>query len=214
MPEPISKNDVPAIILCGGRSRRMGLDKSSLPFGRGTVLQRIETIFFQFAKRVTVVISHDAPKPNVGENTDIIRDENTDFGPLEGLRVGINHHARDSEFVFVGTCDAPLVIPDVYREMLNRLVQNEDCHATIPVIDKQLYPLTGVYRTSLVDTIGEMVANEELRVRDLFSRINFVAVGANELRTIDPDLNTIKNMNNQQEYRQMLASADETPGES
>ena len=33
-----------AIVLCGGRSRRMGRDKASLPFGTETLLERVVRI--------------------------------------------------------------------------------------------------------------------------------------------------------------------------
>jgi len=46
---------VTAIILCGGRSTRMGTNKSALPFGGETILARITRLVLEFAMYVIVV---------------------------------------------------------------------------------------------------------------------------------------------------------------
>ena len=44
-----------AIILCGGRSTRMGRDKSALPFGDETMLARVTRLAGSIAGQVLVV---------------------------------------------------------------------------------------------------------------------------------------------------------------
>ena len=198
----------PALILCGGRSQRMGSDKALLPLGSKTVLQRVVRNFSELSDSLVLVIGHQAETPpDNGGFTEVIRDEHPDFGPLEGLRVGLQH-LQQHDFVMVGTCDAPLVVADVYRSMVQRMVDS-NAEVALPMVDDQYYPLTAVYRTSVLGKVSRMVANQQLRVKDLLSQVQVCEVSSNDLRRVDPELQTLRNINTRAEYQQMLKDVEQ-----
>ncbi|MGI9517202.1 MAG: molybdenum cofactor guanylyltransferase [Pirellulaceae bacterium] len=195
---------IPAIILSGGRSRRMGRNKATLPLGQETVLQRVESVFASIADPLVLVIGRDSTAPGTRRARRVVRDEHADFGPLEGLRIGLESVRGDGAMAMVGTCDAPLVVPEVYTTMSRRLLHSSEHDAVMPLIEGQHHPLTAVYRVSVLPEIEEMVQRKQLRVRDLLKRINVLEMGADELRGVDPQLRTIRNINTPEEYQRML----------
>ena len=56
-----------AVILCGGRSTRMGRDKATLPFGDATLLERVVAILQPLVDEVTVVTDQHHCSRIVGE---------------------------------------------------------------------------------------------------------------------------------------------------
>src|SRR3954470_12815150 len=79
-----------AIILCGGKSSRMGRDKASLPFGSETMLQRVVRLIGEVVPAETTVVVASATQelPPLPPRIRIVRDEQAYRGPLAGLAVG------------------------------------------------------------------------------------------------------------------------------
>ncbi|MDH3214116.1 MAG: NTP transferase domain-containing protein, partial [Myxococcales bacterium] len=75
-----------AIVLCGGRSRRMARDKASLPFGEETLLERVVRIVSQVVDEVWVVAREGQ---EVAGAYRIARDPEEGLGPLAGLCAGL-----------------------------------------------------------------------------------------------------------------------------
>jgi len=216
---------VPALVLCGGRSRRMGQNKALLPFGNGnspdrtgsttqassdspTVLKRVHDTFRVLSNRLCLVIGFDAIAPPDYGFDFLVRDQQADLGPLEGLRAGFRQlvdvdSGANTTHVLVGTCDAPLVVPAVYQLMYQRS-QESAADLVLPMIGDQHYPLTAVYRAEVLEEIESMVAARELRVKDLLNRLKVVEVSETELRQHDPNLDTVRNINTPNEYQAML----------
>ncbi len=193
----------PGLILAGGRSRRMGRDKALLPLGSETVLQRVHKVFAGMCCRTVLVMGRASDwSPQVSFDR-VVRDQHADYGPLEGLRVGLQS-LSEYEMVLVGTCDAPLVVPQVYRAMVDRLERQDQWDAAVPVVRGQSYPLTAVYRTSVIERVSQMVDQQQLRVKDLLSSIQLRAISEAELRVLDPTLQTLRNINTQEEYASLL----------
>src|SRR5436190_1021277 len=78
-----------AIVLCGGRSSRMGMDKANLPFGAETLLERVVRICSEAVDRVVVVASPEQLLPPLPSTVRIVHDRESGRGPLEGLRTGL-----------------------------------------------------------------------------------------------------------------------------
>ena len=53
------------IVLCGGRSTRMGVPKATLPFGNETMLQRVVRLLHTVVSPVIVVAARDQVLPEL-----------------------------------------------------------------------------------------------------------------------------------------------------
>ncbi len=182
----------------------MGRNKAELPLDGTTVLQKVESAFAEIADGLILVIGQDAAVPETSRADRVFRDENLDFGPLEGLRIGLAAASTTAEMAMVGTCDAPLVVPQVYQLMQRQLQESPQHEAVMPLVEGRHHPLTAVYRVSALPVISGMVARQQLRVRDLLEQINVLEIAEAELCEIDPQLRTIRNINTREEYQRML----------
>src|SRR6202043_2693954 len=72
------------IVLCGGRSTRMGAPKASLPFGPETMLQRVVRLLGNVVAPIVVVAAREQILPELPDDAIITRDEREQRGPLEG----------------------------------------------------------------------------------------------------------------------------------
>src|SRR5258705_212022 len=76
------------IVLCGGKSTRMGASKALLPFGPETMLQRVVRLLETVVSPIVVVAAADQQLPDLPPDVIVSRDEREARGPLEGLRAG------------------------------------------------------------------------------------------------------------------------------
>lgn len=190
------------IVLCGGKSSRMGSSKALLPFGPETMLQRVVRLVGQVVHPLVVVAATDQPLPELPPDIILTRDEREARGPLEGLRAGLKALPRDSELAYVTSCDVPLLQPGFVRQMI-ALADGYD--VACMEIDGFAHPLSAVYRRTTLPVIEELLAADRLRPVFLFDRVRTRRVTTDEM-TADPELRTLQNLNTPEEYQRALAS--------
>lgn len=192
-----------AIVLCGGKSSRMGQDKASLPFGPELMLQRVVRIISQVIDLSAIVvvaapgqILPELPKPII-----VTRDERPNRGPLEGIAMGLRSMPSEVDAVYATSCDVPLMIPEFVRMMFERLSEYE---IAVPYDGQYHHPLAAVYRPRILDVIESLLASDRLRPRFLFDEVTTMQVPVEELRKVDPRLSTLMNLNHPEDYRAAL----------
>lgn len=184
---------VTGIVLCGGRSTRMGADKGSLPFGDETLLQRAVRVVGEVADEVIVVGRSDQGLAG-GLPARVILDPVEDLGPLAGLAAGLS--ASTTELNLVVACDMPLVRSSVLRRLIALC---EDADLCVAVVDGRASPLCGVYRSSVAVMAQELLDGGERRVMALLDRVQTKRVEAAMFRDLDPDLESFVSCNTPEE---------------
>src|SRR5262245_47023553 len=192
-----------AIVLCGGKSTRMGTSKALLPFGPETMLQRVVRLLAGVVSPIVVVGAVDQPLPALPADAIVTRDEQEGRGPLEGLRAGLKALPTDVEAAYVTSCDVPLLEPAFVREMFN-LATGFDI--AVMEIDGLPHPLSAVYRRSVLPDVEDLLAANRLRPVFLFDRVKTRRVRPNEIAS-DLELRTLRNLNTREDYEQALADA-------
>jgi molybdenum cofactor guanylyltransferase len=192
-----------AIVLCGGKSTRMGTSKALLPFGPETMLQRVVRLLGEVVSSIVVVAAVDQPLPTLPREIIITRDEHEGRGPLEGLRAGLKALPANIDAAYVTSCDVPLLEPAFVREMLD-LADGYD--VAVMEIDGFAHPLSAVYRRDVLRYVDELLANDRLRPAYLFDAVRTRRIGANQI-TKDPELRTLRNLNTREEYERALSDA-------
>jgi molybdenum cofactor guanylyltransferase len=199
---------VAGIVLAGGHSRRMGTPKATLPFGSELLLQRVVRLVSEAASPVIVVAATDQTLPPLPPEVIIARDKNPDRGPLEAVAAGLKalQSVRPKiEIAFITACDTPLLAAGFITGMAAFLDDQHD--AAVPVLDDVPQPLSGVFRTDIFPTVESLLIDNCLRLRDLLQRIRVRLVPAEALRDIDPELNSLRNLNTPDDYQAALAIA-------
>src|SRR5580700_7537309 len=109
------------IVLCGGRSTRMGVSKATLPFGPETMLQRVVRLLGTVVSPIVVVAAREQSLPELPDGVTITRDEREQRGPLEGLRAGLRALPQSVGIAYVTSCDVPLLVPSFVGRMIELL---------------------------------------------------------------------------------------------
>src|SRR6476660_5996097 len=130
------------IVLCGGKSTRMGTSKALLPFGPETMLQRVVRLLSGVVSPIVVVAAVDQELPPLPSDVIVTRDERESRGPLEGLRAGLKALPESVAAAYVTSCDVPLLVPGFVRQMLD-LARDHDI--AVMEIDGLTHPLSAVY---------------------------------------------------------------------
>lgn len=201
---------VGGIVLCGGRSTRMGRPKLSLPFGGEVLLQRVVRILDAVVQPVVVVAAPDQELPVLPVDVTVHRDHEEGRGPLAGMAVGLAALRSTSEAAYVTACDVPLLRPAFVQAIIDRLGDSE---LAIPRETSFLHPLAAVYRTRLVDRVNELLAADRLRPSYLVEQCDARIIDVEHLRPYDPDLDSLRNLNTPEEYAAACVAAGVPAGE-
>jgi molybdenum cofactor guanylyltransferase len=137
------------------------------------------------------------------------QDKDPDRGPLEGLAAGFRSLPADTEAVYATSCDVPLMVPDFVSLLFDQLGTAE---IAVPWDGQFHHPLSAVYRPRVLAVIEQLLASDQLRPRFLFDRLPTAEVPVDRLRTVDPQLQTLMNLNHPEDYAAALIQAGFPPG--
>jgi molybdopterin-guanine dinucleotide biosynthesis protein A len=184
------------LILAGGRSRRMGRDKAGLPVGDGTL---IEHLVRRLAPVVEETIVAGGPLPMALDGVRRIEDRYQGMGPLAGIHAGLVEASH--RLVWVVACDLPDVEPALGTFLCDLAVGVD---AVVPRVGVEPEGVCAVYQRSLASRIETFLQAGRRRVQDLLARIEVRYVTAAELRQVDPELRSFRNLNTPADYEAWL----------
>jgi len=196
-----------AIVLAGGRSSRMGTAKAALPTGGVTVIGRIVRELRKVFSTI-VIVAAPADQETFAQETfaielgadsavdiKIIRDDIAFAGPVRALAAGLATGPGDRAFAC--SCDLPLIKSSVVAALIAMLGQHD---AVIPAVDGKLQMLHAVYNRRCAEALRDMEARGTRRLAALADIVDVRLVGEDELRVIDPGLESFFNLNTPADY--------------
>lgn len=182
----------------------MGRSKVLLPFGPETMLQRVVRLLSQSVQPVVVVAATGQQLPTLPEDVVVTFDDEPGQGPLMGLAAGLEVLSERCDAAYVSSCDVPLLRPAFVERMRDLLGPHE---LVVPRDGQYHHPLAGVYRTSLVARVRELLTANRRRPFFLIEESDARVVDVDELRNVDPDLDSLRNLNTPADYRAALEAA-------
>jgi molybdenum cofactor guanylyltransferase len=195
---------IAGIVLCGGKSSRMGTAKALLPFGDETMLQRVVRILGTVASPIVVVAADGQELPPLPPDVWVTHDEREGRGPLEGLRAGLKALPEDADAAYITSCDVPLLVPG-FVERMAMLADGHDI--AVMEIEGFPHPLSAVYRRRTLPHVEALLAKDLLRPVFLFDAVDTRRVQPAEMIGVDPELRTLRNLNTPEDYRAALRDA-------
>ena len=203
MTDEIELQTISAVVLCGGRSSRMGRDKAWLSFGGQTFLQNTCAKLTEVASPVVVVAAAEQQLPEISSDIRIVRDLVPDQGPLGGFLNGLEYlrslseHQMAPDLVWLTTCDAAFCRPDIIRYLRTQLA---DFQAVIIRHNGHLNPLMTLYRFDSLSVVDDLFAAGARRMQDVAQRLNVRVIDAEQLRGLDPSLSFLCSVNTPEEF--------------
>ncbi|MGC8864482.1 MAG: molybdenum cofactor guanylyltransferase [Bacteroidales bacterium] len=161
---------VTGVLLAGGQSRRMGFPKGKLVFRDRTLAERALHILESTCAEVWVSSSHS----DYNDLTPyILTDAFNNAGPLGGIYSSLKVASYPQVFFI------PLDLPFISDSHVRYIIKAAE-GVKIPVIpvhaDGKLEPLCGVYPTSILSTVLELLVNKQFKVLDLLQITGFKAL--------------------------------------
>jgi molybdenum cofactor guanylyltransferase len=202
--ESVPRNRIAGIVLCGGKSSRMGRPKLSLPFGTETMLARVVRIVGEVVSPVVVVAGAGQELPGLPAGTLIAVDEVPDQGPLGGLAAGLALLRGRVEAVYLSACDVPLLKPQFVNALIEALGRHE---LAVPWDGEYFHPLAAAYRLTVKSSVDRLIAESRLSIHRLAQECDARRVDVQELRSVDAELVSLRNVNSPDQYREALRTA-------
>jgi len=194
-----------AVVLCGGQSRRMGRPKAWLPFGPEVLLQRVVRLLGSAVGPIVVVAAPGQELPSLAPGAAIVRDPVMGRGPLQGLSAGLAALPAEVELAYASATDVPFLEP-AWIKQLASLIGDHDL--AIPFVDGYHHPLAALYRrATILPAVEALLAADRLRPFFLLETVRTRVLKPAELRDIDPQLWTLRNLNTPEDYEQALQDA-------
>jgi molybdopterin-guanine dinucleotide biosynthesis protein A len=161
------------IVLCGGRSRRMGTDKALLRLNGASFLE-LQIDKLRSLGLNDILLSGPGYLQD-GGGVRHIEDEATDCGPLGGMYSCF--HAAAHDYALVVAVDSPLISAVTLRRLMavwTSDVSGGSCHtdAWILTHDSEAQPLLGIYRCGLHSRLSTLIQERKLAVRGFLKTIS------------------------------------------
>lgn len=197
-------NGAAGLVLAGGASRRMGVDKAWLPFGGRRMLSTVVGTLREDLSPLIVVASPGQVLPPLPSDVEVARDPAPGLGPLQGLVTGLRALACRAEAVFLAPCDTPLLRLAFVRHLL-ALADGHD--AVVPSEGPYYHPVSAVYRAAVLPMAEAVLSAGGRRIDALYPDCRTRAVSEAELRVVDPELHSLLNINGPEDFETAARAA-------
>jgi molybdopterin-guanine dinucleotide biosynthesis protein A len=188
------KLPMPAAVLAGGASQRMGRSKAALPWGAGNLLEFQTGRLARLFREVFVVVK-ETPDFGVGPARVILEDV-PEFAAIHGLARALEE-AEDR--IFVLAVDLPAATHDVVREIVRR-AEATSALALIPEAGGRLQPLAAVWRRAAARFARNRIARGDLSLARLADEVGAETFPEREWRKFDPSGESFTNVNTFDDY--------------
>ncbi|HJJ29842.1 MAG TPA: molybdenum cofactor guanylyltransferase [Methanocorpusculum sp.] len=190
-----------AMILAGGEARRVnGREKYFFSYRGCSFISRLVTTFEMLVDEIVIVAKNEKQTEHFAGLPAIVRctwDKKTGLGPIGGISSGLDEIQGD--LVFISACD----MPTIHKPIVQYLFENiGEYDAIIPEWENtDLEPLHAVYRVSALRKY--IAKNESLSLRYMINTLNTKRVSPETFRTLDPMLESFRNVNTLEELLAM-----------
>jgi molybdopterin-guanine dinucleotide biosynthesis protein A len=191
------------VVLAGGLSARMGVEKAALPIGDETLLARIVRRLRLALPEVVII----GPRrlQSLVPDVAVFPDETPGLGPLGGLSTALASTARPRAFVMA--CDMPFVAPALVAAM----ARYAERYPTVDVLAlraaaRGLEPLHAIYARACAPIVRARIdSGGDHSLGALLQSLNVKALPASVVARYDPAGRSTFNANSADEWRHVLA---------
>lgn len=189
-----------AIVAGGAASRLGGRDKSSLPVGGRSILERQLAVLRPLTDRILVVAND--PDRFGQASLRVVPDLVPGAAALGGIFTALS--TATTERVLVIACDLPFLTGRFIEHLAS---QAEGFDLTIPRSPDGLQPMCAMYSRRCLEPIRARIAETALRIQELATEVRTREIGPAELAAYDPDGLLFFNVNTPADYRRALEVA-------
>jgi len=191
---------VSGIVLAGGQSSRLGMDKSFVNVKGQSLIEQIVAKLTRLSDDVVIVTN--SPEKYDHLEARVVGDIYPGKGALGGIYSGLRAVANAQSLVVA--CDMPFLDLNLLRYMI-LLACGHD--VIIPRIGELLEPLHAIYSKSCLEPIDRLLARGGLKIIDFFSEVRVRYVEEDEVDIFDPQHLSFFNVNTLSDLEEMKKMA-------
>ncbi|MFP6900976.1 MAG: NTP transferase domain-containing protein [Opitutales bacterium] len=187
-----------ALLLAGGRSRRMTRDKATLVYEGKTQLKRTTDLLRQFCPAIYLSLRKGQHAPDKKCDLPVIEDSFGEIGPLGGILSAFSTHPNEAWLVVA--CDLPLLSENVLRHLLRERDSSRIATAYRSSHDNLPEPLCTIYEPRAFIQMQRIYKQEKVRC----PRKILLQTEPKLLHPIDP--RALDNVNTPEEYEKVITN--------
>lgn len=214
---------VSALILAGGKSRRMGRDKALLEFAGAPLIARVIERVQKICAEV-IIVANDADAyarvlSGVEGGVRVVSDVYPGKGSLGGIFSGLS--AARAEYALAVACDLPFLNDALLRYLISLAPQNDivipRAHAPmgkakdatrfeqLAVKESGLQATHAVYSKRCLEPMRARLRADDLRIVNFFDAVRVRVVEPDEVARFDPQMLSFLNVNTPEDWKSALA---------
>ncbi|MCL1816417.1 MAG: molybdenum cofactor guanylyltransferase [Clostridiales bacterium] len=182
-----------AVILCGGKSRRMDFDKSFVKIHGRYMMEIIYEKLSHCFNRVKLCADSQERLSVFGLEIieDIVKDR---IGPSAGIYSALSQAA--TKYVFVAACDMPL-INIAHIQFMQRLLEEHRYlpEALIPQNGEYIEPLYSFYSAGLAKKFAAEIKQGNYKIHDILNKCDVLYFAEKYSKMFDENLAMFTNIN-------------------
>ena len=170
------------IILCGGKSSRMGRDKGSMIIQDKPMIKHILSTLNHQINEAIIVLNEQSRIDKYREfinpqdytyTITFAEDKIKNKGPMPGIMTGLSY--INSDYALILPCDSPYVSRNYINTIFSEI--DNEYQAIVPYHDAQnklktSEPLHSVYNKNTIPVIEELVNQDVLHIKGLISKLD------------------------------------------
>jgi len=157
-------NKVTGIILAGGKSTRMGMDKGFCALNGKPMVQYAIDVLKQVCDYI--IISSNNEDYELFEFP-VIPDLIRDIGPMGGIYSGLKQsNTQDNFFI---SCDMPMVTVELVQHILSL---KEGYDAVIPTWNNYQEPMCAYYNKNILEKLSTLIQKGDYKLQNIIPKVN------------------------------------------
>ena len=183
-------NNILAVVLAGGKSKRFGEDKNQIKLGDKTLLEHVLSKINNKFEEILIVSSHNL-EIKKSENITIIPDCFDDFGPLAGVLSSmkwVKENQKHYKWVATFPSDTPFFETSIIEEYKKR-IKLKDSLLYFIKSNKKRHNIFGLWSIELLKRLEDDLINNNFRkVEEWANKIGVKTINF-ETKKFDPFFN-------------------------
>lgn len=179
-----------AVILCGGKSSRMGFDKSKIKIDGRLLIEILGEKLEKIFDEIILVAEKEDKFENL--NYKVVEDMEKNYGPAGGIYTGLKN--ASSKYVFFLACDMPKINIDYIKYLMN-IVEDDECDGLICKKDDWIEPLHAFYSKGLIRNFQKGIEENSLVLYDIIKNSKIKYIPEEITKKYSPDLDIFINLN-------------------
>jgi molybdenum cofactor guanylyltransferase len=192
-------NNILAVILAGGKSKRFGEDKNHIKLGDKTLLEHVLSKITDKFEKILIVSSQSLEIKNM-KNTTVVPDCLDDFGPLAGVLSSMKwakENKKNYKWVATFPSDTPFFEVSIIEEYKKRSKINDSLLYFVKSNNKR-HNIFGLWSMDLMETLEhDLIKNKFRKVEEWANKIG--------VKTIDIQIkkfDTFFNINTKEDFEE------------